>query len=130
MSCHCHSSDSVSGLLLTLLPVPPLLLTRVPNISFCYGFLACLSPVLVVLVPVLTLLHLQPHSVDASQQLMRNANWTTQYFLRHPNNHKMQVPSLMAALASYTTRFMVNVAHGNCVMPCRHSELVSTANQS
>lgn len=78
MSCHCHSSDSVSGLLLTLLPVPPLLLTRVPNISFCYGFLACLSPVLVVLVPVLTLLHLQPHSFDASQQLMRNANWTTQ----------------------------------------------------
>ena len=53
----CHNSDSI-GTLLTLLPVPPLLLTR---ITFCYTFLACVTAVLVVLVPVLALLQHNPH---------------------------------------------------------------------
>lgn len=57
----CHKSDSVSALLLTLLSVPPLLLTRIASLSFCYyTFLDCLTPVLVVLVPVLTLLQPGP----------------------------------------------------------------------
>ena len=47
------NSDSISGILLTLLPVPPLLLTRVTSLSLLHSLV---TPVLVVLVPVLTLL--------------------------------------------------------------------------
>lgn len=62
MSIVCQKSDSVSALLLTLLSVPPLFLTRIASLSFCYHtFLDCLTLVLVVLVPVLTLLQHSPH---------------------------------------------------------------------
>lgn len=80
MSCHCHNSDGVSALLLTLLPVPPLLLTRITNISFCYCFLPCIAPVLVVLVSVLTLLQHDIHNLVTYEKPWSNVStmsWVT-----------------------------------------------------
>ena len=51
-----HQLDSICAILLALLPVPPLLLSRVPSLSFSCSFVTSL-PVLVVPVPVLALLH-------------------------------------------------------------------------
>ena len=61
--------DSVSALLLTLLPVPPLLLSRVTSLSVCQGD-SLLSRLPVLVVPVLVVLALLHQHISTISNLL------------------------------------------------------------